>query len=711
MRRATFIAKSTPQPRKSRSRRPKFYAKSPPSPSQRRVRRPKFRPTPRRFTFEPLEPRLLLSATPLDIDLGTLAKTDVQLRVLEQSSTETVVQLVDNATENAPVLVEKDLDEVSNIRITGSGSDETLTIDASLLTALNNNTANTVNITFDAGGGSDTLVGPDGDSDWTHDGTTWKLSGPGSNWTGTLSFSNVGTVEGGNGDDDLSGTSSAETWAVTDANTVTLDGINFSGINELSGGSDDTLDYSVYASGVEVDLGQDVGTGFAEVTGFIHLTGSDFDDLLIGDSANNTILGGLGDDDVGGGLGLDTLSGGAGVDTLVERQDADLTLRNTSLANGTDTDVLSGFELADLTGGASGNIINASAFTGLNTGTPLAFLNSGAGVGRAATATDADLKITLQDGSSVDINLSTAVTLQDVLDAITNADTALSAALDNAGTAIQITDSSSGSSSFAIAALNSSTAVSDLGLDSLTGNSSGVFIGAAIPAGSVRLSGGTEVFLSELNTGNGVSTNDVESLSLTGSTLLSVLNNSDGVSVVSDVDFVIVLTDNSTNVSVDLPSLTSTSTIQTIIDAINSADSGNRLDVAINNSGTGLVLRDTTDDGNNIKVEARNSSPAAADLGILGTGVGPTLNGQAINDVSADIRVTLTNGNQVDIDLSGLETVSEVLDTITEAHARLSAAIDAGTGTKIVLSEFNRRWIWYVGYGSEPVLGGYGSGH
>ena len=229
-------------------------------------------------------------------------------------------------------------------------------------------------------------------------------------------------------------------------------------------------------------------------------------------------------------------------------------------------------------------------------------------------------------------------------------------------------------------ASSTSSLAADLGINKE--GSGGTLTGDAIPAGHVRLSGGTEVLLSELNGGSGVSTNDVKSLTLTGSTLLSALNNGDGVSAVSGVDFDVVLTD-STTVAVDL-TLTSTSTIQTVIDAINTADTGDRLDVSINNSGTGLVLRDNMGGANDIVVQDQNGSTAAADLGILGTGVGVVLNGQAINDVSADLRITLTNGEQVDIDLSGLETVTDVLDTISSADTRLAAVINtAGTGIDI----------------------------
>ena len=100
----------------------------------------------------------------------------------------------------------------------------------------------------------------------------------------------------------------------------------------------DTIDATIMPTGVVLIGGDDADT----------LTGTDFDD---------TISGNDGDDEIDGLLGTDL---------LVETSDVDFTLTDTSLT-GLGTDMLTSIELAQLTGGASDNTIDASAFTGQTT--------------------------------------------------------------------------------------------------------------------------------------------------------------------------------------------------------------------------------------------------------------------------------------------------------------------------------------------------------
>jgi Ca2+-binding RTX toxin-like protein len=93
------------------------------------------------------------------------------------------------------------------------------------------------------------------------------------------------------------------------------------------------------------------------------LQGNAGNDTLIGGASIDTIDGGDGDDNITGNLGNDTLTGGIGNDRLVEAGNVNLTLTNATLA-GLGTDVLSGFEQAQLTGGIGNNVINASTFLG-----------------------------------------------------------------------------------------------------------------------------------------------------------------------------------------------------------------------------------------------------------------------------------------------------------------------------------------------------------
>ena len=95
------------------------------------------------------------------------------------------------------------------------------------------------------------------------------------------------------------------------------------------------------------------------------LIGTPEDDLLIGLEGDDSLQGEQGNDTLQGNSGNDTLDGGEGIDTVTETANANLTLTDTSLV-GHGTDVLSEIELAELTGGAGNNRINAVGATMIN---------------------------------------------------------------------------------------------------------------------------------------------------------------------------------------------------------------------------------------------------------------------------------------------------------------------------------------------------------
>jgi Ca2+-binding RTX toxin-like protein len=89
------------------------------------------------------------------------------------------------------------------------------------------------------------------------------------------------------------------------------------GLGRIDGGAGvNTLDYSVYTSGVTVNLITGTATGFARIANIRHVIGGAGGDTLTGDDADNQLSGGLGNDTLNGGLGNDTLNGGLGNDTL-----------------------------------------------------------------------------------------------------------------------------------------------------------------------------------------------------------------------------------------------------------------------------------------------------------------------------------------------------------------------------------------------------------
>jgi len=142
-------------------------------------------------------------------------------------------------------------------------------------------------------------------------------------------------------------------------------GATFAGIIDGGAGSLNTLDYSAYASGVEVNLAtsDEDSTGKATGTaGVLHITkvigttsndtitGDDTDNILMGGAGNDTLSGGDGNDRLEGGDGADSLDGGAGDDTLLGGAGNDSLLGGTgadSLTGGLGNDILSGEEGAD----------------------------------------------------------------------------------------------------------------------------------------------------------------------------------------------------------------------------------------------------------------------------------------------------------------------------------------------------------------------------
>ena len=118
-------------------------------------------------------------------------------------------------------------------------------------------------------------------------------------------------------------------------------------------------------------------------------------------------------------------------------------------------------------GGTTAADLGVASFT---PATSLADLNSGQGVLFAGTGPD--LQITRSDGSLLSVTLSGALTVQDVLDKINDADTAggtlpatLTASLNDNGNGIVLTDTAGGLGTPVVAAASFSSAAKDLGLD------------------------------------------------------------------------------------------------------------------------------------------------------------------------------------------------------------------------------------------------------
>ena len=131
-------------------------------------------------------------------------------------------------------------------------------------------------------------------------------------------------IGGGDGDDVIFGTD-GDDILFGEANNDTIDG--GLGTNTMDGGTG-TQDFASYATfvptsgttGVNVTLAsqgaQQTGAGLDTLTNFEGLIGSNFNDILSGNSGDNTLVGGKGGDILQGGGGLDRLFGGDDNDLL-----------------------------------------------------------------------------------------------------------------------------------------------------------------------------------------------------------------------------------------------------------------------------------------------------------------------------------------------------------------------------------------------------------
>ena len=134
-----------------------------------------------------------------------------------------------------------------------------------------------------------------------------------------------------------------------------------------------------------------------------------------------------------------------------------------------------GINLSDLTSGFQ-----------LQQSMPLASLNGGKGVGIPSDSPTQlnDLRITLRDGSTVNVDLSSSfTTVGEVLTAITNASPFLTATIDpDTQQAIRLTDTSTfdGVSIFSVSSLPGSLAALDLGLVGADADGDGVITGGAL---------------------------------------------------------------------------------------------------------------------------------------------------------------------------------------------------------------------------------------
>ncbi|MBI4614412.1 MAG: flagellar filament capping protein FliD [Planctomycetes bacterium] len=271
----------------------------------------------------------------------------------------------------------------------------------------------------------------------------------------------------------------------------------------------------------------------------------------------------------------------------------------------------------------------------------LSTLNGGAGVSAGK------IRVTDKSGGSALVDIGPAATVQDVLSRI-NQVAGISVTASVSGDSFVLTDTSGGAGPLKVEEVGG-TAAADLGL---LGSTPGMIL-----------------------TGSDVS-------NLTGSSTLTLLNDGNGVRRVSGSDFRVTLRDGTV---MDFDIATGTTRVSEVLDMItNHALNGGKLTARIAADGNRLELVDNTGVAGTMSVTALGGSNAAQDLGILGsvTGGAPaeTLVGERVlapvgsvllRDLKGGtgiglgtIAITDRSGALAAIDVSGAETLQDVIDAI-----------------------------------------------
>ncbi|MEX1017878.1 MAG: flagellar filament capping protein FliD [Phycisphaeraceae bacterium] len=289
----------------------------------------------------------------------------------------------------------------------------------------------------------------------------------------------------------------------------------------------------------------------------------------------------------------------------------------------------------------------------LSAQTKLSALNAGQGVQRGT------IRITDRAGAAADIDLSQALTVDDVLDAI-NSQINLNVTASVDGDQLKLTDHTGLAGDLSVVNLGSSQTATDLGIAGSV--SADELVGQQIN----RIGDSTQ--LSTLNDGNGIHHRD-------GVTDFRI---TDAAGTVHGIN------------------ITGLNSIGDLTAHINEITNG-AITASVGDDGVSLKLVDTSGGGGgSFTVEARNSSRAAADLGIEGTHAGEVtghrlvagMNSKLIRQLNGGagielgtIQITNRQGATTDVDLADAHSVQDIIDRINAADAGVTAALnDAGNG-------------------------------
>jgi len=291
----------------------------------------------------------------------------------------------------------------------------------------------------------------------------------------------------------------------------------------------------------------------------------------------------------------------------------------------------------------------------------LEFLGGGQGAVRGW------IRITDRSGASAEIDLSTALTVDDVLEAI-NSNGQIGVTATTHGDRIRLVDQTGRTvSNLKVEEVGGGTTAASLGL-------AGIDVAASVADGQDMLYLAEALDLDVLNDGAGIGIDPV----------------------LADIRYQLR---DGTSGQIDLSPILSGSsrvdretTLGEVLERINAAAPGKLL-VEIAPDGERLVVTDLTTGTGQFELEAINDSPALADLGLDGTADGGQLTGRRILGGLRTVllssleggsglgplgllQLTDRSGASDTVDLTGLETLEEVIDAINAANVGIVAEVN-----------------------------------
>src|SRR5688572_19566083 len=176
--------------------------------------------------------------------------------------------------------------------------------------------------------------------------------------------------------------------------------------------------------------------------------------------------------------------------------------------------------------------------------------------------------------------------------------------------------------------LSTATTVEDL-LNAINGSSSGVLARINAAGTGIDLVNPTQGVAMTIAENGGTTAADLGIRSLSPATQLAELNDGRGVNVVAGPELQVTRKDG-TSFQVEI---TGATTIQDVIDAINTADAGGGVTASFAATSNGIVLTDSTGGAGSLSVASINFSTAAKDLGLEQTVPGTTIDGTDTNGI------------------------------------------------------------------------------